>query len=45
MTADFLASGFSEIALKIGYNDALFQFDELRVGSEFADVVNPAVAP
>jgi len=30
MTADFLASGFSEIALKIGHNAALFQFDELR---------------
>ena len=45
MTADFLASGLSEIALKIGYNDALFQFDELRIGTEFADVVNPVAAP
>ncbi|CAN5602344.1 hypothetical protein BH18VER2_BH18VER2_14630 [soil metagenome] len=40
MTADFLASGFSEIVLKIGYTPATFQFDELRVGTAFADVVN-----
>jgi len=30
MTAGFLASGLSEIALKIGYNDALFQFDRAK---------------
>lgn len=41
MTAAFLASGFSEIVLKIGYTPATFQFDELRVGTTFADVVNP----
>jgi hypothetical protein len=43
MTAAFLSSGFSEIMLKIGYNKATFQFDELRVGTSFADVVNPSV--
>ena len=43
MTAAFLASGFSEIVLKIGYTTATFQFDELRVGTTFADVVNPDV--
>jgi hypothetical protein len=41
MTAGFLASGFSEIVLKIGYTTAAFQFDELRVGTTFADVANP----
>jgi hypothetical protein len=41
MTTAFLASGFSEIVLKIGYTTATFQFDELRVGTTFADVVNP----
>jgi hypothetical protein len=29
--------------LKIGYTPAAFQFDELRVGTTFADVVNPDI--
>lgn len=41
MTADFLSSGFFEIVLKIGYTKANFRFDELRVGTTFADVVSP----
>ncbi|MBA3543619.1 MAG: hypothetical protein H0T83_04160 [Chthoniobacterales bacterium] len=44
MTAAFMAAGFSEIVLVIGYTEATFQFDELRVGTTFADVVNPEVA-
>ncbi len=45
MTAAFLSSGFSEIVLKIGYTHSIFQFDELRVGTTFADVVSPSVSP
>lgn len=41
MTAEFLAAGFHEIVLKIGYVHAIYQFDELRVGTTFADVVSP----
>jgi len=41
MTTEFLAAGFHEIVLKIGYVQALYQFDELRVGTTFADVVSP----
>lgn len=39
MTPAFLAAGFHEIVLKIGYVYAIYQFDELRVGTTFADVV------
>ena len=45
MTAEFVAAGFHEIVLKIGYTVTTFQFDELRVGTTFADVVNPFAAP
>jgi hypothetical protein len=41
MTAEFQAAGFSFLRLRVGYTHALFQFDELRVGTTFADVVNP----
>lgn len=41
MTPAFLAAGFHEIVLKIGYVHAIYQFDELRVGTSFADVVSP----
>jgi hypothetical protein len=41
MTAAFQAAGFHEIVLKIGYVYAIYQFDELRVGTAFADVVGP----
>jgi hypothetical protein len=39
MTAAFFSAGFSEIVLKIGYTRSNFEFDELRVGTTFADVV------
>ena len=45
MTAEFLSAGFSQIVLLIGYTEATFQFDELRVGTTFADVVSPSIAP
>jgi len=45
MTAQFVAAGFHEIVLKIGYTVTTFQFDELRVGTTFTDVANPLVAP
>jgi hypothetical protein len=41
MIAAFQASGFHEIVLKIGYVHAIYQFDELRVGTTFADIVGP----
>jgi len=41
MTAEFLAAGFHEIVLKIGYVRAIYQFDELRVGTAFDDIVSP----
>jgi hypothetical protein len=41
MTAAFMSAGFSEIVLIIGYTEATFQYDELRVGTDFADVVSP----
>lgn len=41
MTAAFLSAGFSEIVLTVGYTEASFEFDELRVGTSFADVVGP----
>ena len=45
MTAEFLSAGFSQIVLLIGYTEATFQFDELRVGTTFADAVSPFLAP
>ncbi|MBA3833135.1 MAG: hypothetical protein H0X34_14820 [Chthoniobacterales bacterium] len=45
MTAEFLSSGFSEIVLKIGYTKGIFHFDEVRVGTAFADVVSPSIIP
>jgi len=45
MTAEFQAAGFPFLRLRVGYTHALFQFDELRVGTTFADVVNPEVRP
>ena len=45
MTAEFLSSGFSEIVFKIGYTQATFRFDELRVSTSFADLVSPPLAP
>ncbi|HEX4667783.1 MAG TPA: hypothetical protein VH207_14405 [Chthoniobacterales bacterium] len=41
MTAAFKSAGFSEIVLIIGYTAATFQYDELRVGTAFADMVSP----
>jgi hypothetical protein len=45
MTAAFLSSGFSEIVLTIGYTQATFRFDELRIATTFADLVSPSLAP
>ena len=44
MTAAFQAVGFAKLRLRVGYTHALFQFDELRVGPDFQDVVNPEFA-
>ena len=41
MTDDFYASGFAQTQLKIGWNDALFQFDEVRLATTFEEIVNP----
>ena len=41
MTAEFQVAGFPFLRLRVGYTHVLFQFDELRVGTAFADVVNP----
>ena len=41
MTAAFQSAGFSEIVLFIGYTGATFQYDELRVGTAFTEVVSP----
>jgi len=38
MTPEFQASGFNQIDLKEGYNLGAFTFDELRVGTTFADI-------
>jgi hypothetical protein len=40
MTAAFQSAGFPYLRLRVGYTHAIFQFDELRVGTTFADVVN-----
>jgi hypothetical protein len=41
MTPEFQAVGFPFLRLRVGYARAVFQFDELRVGTAFTDVVNP----
>ena len=41
MTPEFQAVGFHNLRLRVGYAHATFQFDELRAGTEFADVVLP----
>lgn len=41
MTPEFQAVGFHNLRLRVGYARAAFQFDELRAGTEFADVVLP----
>jgi len=45
MTAEFQAAGFPYLRLRVGYTHALFQFDELRVASTFAEIVNPEARP
>ena len=44
MTATFQAAGFPKLRLRVGYTHVIFQFDELRVSTTFAEVVNPEVA-
>ena len=39
MTAEFQAAGFPFLRLRVGYTRALFQFDELRVATTFAEIV------
>jgi hypothetical protein len=41
MTDAFRAVGFPNVRLRVGYTHSVFQFDELRVGTEFDDIVNP----
>gem|GEM_PF-5337737 len=41
MTPEFQAVGFRNLRLRVGYGRAVFHFDELRAGTEFADVVLP----
>ena len=45
MTDEFQAAGFPFLRLRVGYTRAIFQFDELRVGTTFADLVNPEAEP
>ena len=45
MTAAFQSIGFPYLRLRVGYAHALFQFDELRVATTFAEIVNPEVRP
>jgi len=45
MTSEFQAAGFPFLRLRVGYTEAVFQFDELRVATTFAEVVNPELAP
>ncbi len=45
MGADFQANGFSNVVLAEGFNTATFDFDELRIGDTFTEVVpEPAAA-
>jgi hypothetical protein len=41
MTDEFQAAGFPFLRLRVGYTRALFQYDELRVATTFAEIVNP----
>jgi hypothetical protein len=43
MTAAFRAAGFPYLRIRVGWTQthALFQFDELRVATTFAEIVNP----
>ena len=41
MTAAFQSAGFPYLRLRVGYTNASFQFDELRVATTFAEIVNP----
>ena len=41
MTDEFRAAGFPFLRLRVGYTHALFQFDELRVATIFAEIVSP----
>jgi hypothetical protein len=41
MTSEFQSAGFPYVRLRVGYTHASFQFDELRIGTTFADVVEP----
>jgi hypothetical protein len=43
MTPEFQAAGFPYVRLRVGYTHASFQFDELRIGTTFADLVEPEV--
>jgi hypothetical protein len=45
MTAAFQSAGFPYLRLRVGYTNASFQFDELRVATTFAEVVNPEARP
>ena len=45
MTPEFQAVGFPKIRLRVGYTRAIFKFDELRVSTEFVDLVNPSGTP
>ena len=45
MTDEFRAAGFPFLRVRVGYTHALFQFDELRVATSFAEIVNPEVRP
>jgi hypothetical protein len=45
MTAEFQAAGFPFLRLRVGYTHSLYQFDELRVATTFAEIVNPEVTP
>jgi len=41
MTAEFQITGFPFLRLRVGYTRAQFQFDELRVATNFAEIVDP----
>ena len=45
MTDEFQAAGFPFLRLRVGYTRAIFQFDELRVATTFAEIVNPEAEP
>ena len=38
MTPEFQASGFIQVVFNDGYNNGVFEFDELRIGTKFADI-------